>query len=136
MVQVVLAFRGTAGLKDVLADATAAQARSLASSGQPVGRHHSSSGKESSARVPIYGETACLQLPWLHGGKHGHVHAGMYAQFEEGLSSLHSTVRECGHVWACVYVGPSCVRMQPDRSCDPPQRLVSSVTDLIRSSRL
>ena len=37
VVQVVLAFRGTAGLKDVLADATAAQARSLASSGQPVG---------------------------------------------------------------------------------------------------
>lgn len=53
---VVLAFRGTAGLKDVLADATAAQ------------------------------------LPWKHGGKHGHVHAGMYAQFEEGLSSLHSTI--------------------------------------------
>jgi hypothetical protein len=37
VVQVVLAFRGTAGLKDVLADATATQARSLASRGQLVG---------------------------------------------------------------------------------------------------
>ena len=99
MVQVVLAFRGTAGLKDVLADADAKQARSAAPQraaprGDIIARRAGIIGTGTGLRH----SGLCVQVPWGYGGKHGHVHDGMYAQFQDGLSSLHSTVRECGHV--------------------------------------